>query len=652
MAYWRSYRRLSSQVNAFAAAESGDDENILENDTVLEPHSGQPLNGQPQQNELAESALNCNSSNSSDDFHCGDESFITPVGVSDSDSETDEDVPLLSTELTLRQELNSWATKNACQHGVLNELLDILRKQGHDLPKDARTLLETPRSVPVMSKCGGEYLYFGIKAGVIKNLSKYSKTTDQISSIDLLINVDGLPLFKSSSQQFWPILGQFNNLDVFVIALFYGPSKPSSIDEYLHDFLEELDKLQSDGISYKEQKLPVHLKCFCCDAPARCFLKCIVGHTGYFACERCIIKGMWNGRVVFNSVSNFASRTDEQFDNCQYEDHQKARTPLIGHGVSCVQQFCLDYMHLVCLGVTKRILFFLRKGPRICKLSSQQINQISSRLVLLKGAMPSEFARQPRSLLEVDRWKATEFRQFLLYTGPIVLRGIVSNEIYEHFLSLSVAVSLLLETNCERRNAYLDYARKLLEFFVKNCQHMYGDTFTVYNVHSLLHLADDVRYFNCSLNEISCFPFENYMQQLKKHVRSGKSPIVQVAKRVAEISSSCPKITSKRNFAKIGTVSENFKDCCFLIEDKFAFVKEKRDDGKMVCAVFSESQVESFYCRAADSKLFKVVSVRRIEQRGKRRLVEESELHRKAVCLPINPGYVIFPLHHEMERKF
>ena len=146
MAYWRSYRRLSSQVNAFAAAESGDDENILENDSVLEPHSGQlhngqPHNGQPQQNELAESALNCSSSNSSDGFHCGDESFMTPVGVSDSDSETDEDVPLLSTsELTLRQELNYWATKNACQHGVLNELLDILRKQGHDLPKDARTL--------------------------------------------------------------------------------------------------------------------------------------------------------------------------------------------------------------------------------------------------------------------------------------------------------------------------------------------------------------------------------------------------------------------------------------------------------------------------------------------------------------------------------
>ena len=651
MAYWRSYRRLSLQVNTLAAAESSDDESIVENDTLLKLH-----NKQPQENELAESALNCSSSNASVGISFDYESSIINSSFSDSDtgSETvEDDVQLLPTsEMTLRQELNSWATKNACQHGALNELLDILRQQGHDLPKDARTLLETPRNVPVLSKCGGQYLYFGIEAGVIRNMSKYSNITDQTASINLLINIDGLPLFKSSNQQFWPILGQFNNLDVFVIALFYGPSKPRSVDEYLQDFLDELEKLQSDGIFYKERKLDVHLKCFCCDAPARCFLKCIVGHTGYFACEHCIIKGMWNGRVVFNSVSNFAPRTDEQFNNCQYEDHQKAPTPLIGHGVSCVQQFCLDYMHLVCLGVTKRILFYLRKGPRTCKLSSQQINQISSQLVLLKGAMPSEFARQPRSLLEVDRWKATEFRQFLLYTGPIVLKGIVSKEVYEHFLALSVAISILLETNRERRNTYLDYATKLLEFFVKNCQHIYGDSFTVYNVHSLLHLADDVRHFNCSLNEISCFPFENYMQQLKKHVRNGKSPIVQVAKRIAEISSSCQKVTHKRNFFKIGTVSESFKDCCFLLGDKFAFVREKRDDGNLVCDVFSESQVESFYCGPADSKLFRIVSMRSIDQRGKRRLVEESKLRRKAVCLPINPGYVIFPLHHEVERNF
>ena len=129
--------------------------------------------------------------------------------------------------------------------------------------------------------------------------------------------------------------------------------------------------------------------------------------------------------------------------------------------------------------------------------------------------MPSEFARQPRSLIELAHWKAMEYRQFLLYTGPVVLRDVVTKEVYQHFLSLSIAVAIMLDTNDDRRNAYLPYARKLITHFVQGCEAIYGNTFVVYNVHNLLHLPDDVEFFQTSLNDISCFPFENYMQQLK-----------------------------------------------------------------------------------------------------------------------------------------
>ena len=40
--------------------------------------------------------------------------------------------------------------------------------------------------------------------------------------------------------------------------------------------------------------------------------------------------------------------------------------------------------------------------------------------------MPLKFARQAQVLLEVKRWKAIEFRQFLLYSGPTVLKGVLS----------------------------------------------------------------------------------------------------------------------------------------------------------------------------------------------------------------------------------
>ena len=95
-------------------------------------------------------------------------------------------------------------------------------------------------------------------------------------------------------------------------------------------------------------------------------------------------------------------------------------------------------MHLVCLGVVRRILNYVKKRP-VGKISALQLREISDRLIMLNGKIPSEFARQPRSLQDLDRWKATEFRQFLLYTGPVVLKGIVSKELFQHFLTLIVA---------------------------------------------------------------------------------------------------------------------------------------------------------------------------------------------------------------------
>ncbi len=128
--------------------------------------------------------------------------------------------------------------------------------------------------------------------------------------------------------------------------------------------------------------------------------------------------------------------------------------------------------------------------------------------------MPREFVRQPRGLDELDRWKATEFRQFLLYTGPIVLKNTVSSQLHSHFMTLSVAVSVMLDSDDRQRATYLDYSAELVRHFVASCPALYGKTFNVYNVHALLHIHEDVAHFRCSLNEICCFPFENHLQQI------------------------------------------------------------------------------------------------------------------------------------------
>ena len=84
-----------------------------------------------------------------------------------------------------------------------------------------------------------------------------------------------------------------------------------------------------------------------------------------FGCERCTVEGSCElGRVVFDDVDS-PPRDDVSFEQALYLDtHQIHRSILIDNGIKCVTQFPLDYMHLVCLGVIKRLLLFWKEGPR------------------------------------------------------------------------------------------------------------------------------------------------------------------------------------------------------------------------------------------------------------------------------------------------
>ena len=121
------------------------------------------------------------------------------------------------------------------------------------------------------------------------------------------------------------------------------------------------------------------VKYFICDAPARSLLKGIISHNGYNCCERCIAKGLWmDHRMVMNELEA-ELRTDEEFLNFSYDGtHQKSRSILADLGINCVSGFPLDYMNLVCLGVTRRMLYFLKSGPRVCSFSETIVRIIRS----------------------------------------------------------------------------------------------------------------------------------------------------------------------------------------------------------------------------------------------------------------------------------
>lgn len=176
-----------------------------------------------------------------------------------------------------------------------------------------------------------------------------------------------------------------------------------------------------------------------------------------------------------------------------------------------IQAFPADYMHQVCLGVQRRCLLAWIRAKKEIRISAHQVKEISQRLLNLQRFVSKLSARKPRSLDEVDSWKASEYRQFLLYTWKIVLKGILPQELYNHFLVLSVAICILVSPKLTQQHS--QYARELLKYFVnKNCD-LYGRAFLVYNMHSLLHLAKNADTFG-SLDPCSAFLFEKYLQKL------------------------------------------------------------------------------------------------------------------------------------------
>ncbi len=168
----------------------------------------------------------------------------------------------------------------------------------------------------------------------------------------------------------------------------------------------------------------------------------------------------------------------------------------------------------------QKLLLVWTRGKREVRISANQITEISQRLVQLRHFIPSIFARKPRGLDELDHWKATEFRQFVLYTGKFVLKDILRPELYDHFMTLSVALDILVSKDLVWH--HLDYADNLLWYFVQQGRVLYGPEVLAYNIHTMLHLSLDAQEFGC-LDSCAAFPFESYLHQVKKLVRSLRS---------------------------------------------------------------------------------------------------------------------------------
>ena len=274
----------------------------------------------------------------------------------------------------IREKLASWSVKFYISYSALLALLKVLKSCDLGVPKDPRTLLMSPSVTDIKETVGGSFFYhFSIAKGVISKLSNCSPShLVDIESLALHMNISGILLFGTSTVSLWPILDMIKKLPgkSFVIGLYCGSSKPKSLKEYEYDFVQEMKEVLIIGVDFDINKYNVKLDAFICDALARAFIKCIKGHSGYHSCERCVQKGLYvSGKITFPEFGA-RLRTNVSFDEMRDSAHHTDISPLKELNVGFVLQFVLDYMHLVCLTIVRKIIFLWMKGPLSSRISA------------------------------------------------------------------------------------------------------------------------------------------------------------------------------------------------------------------------------------------------------------------------------------------
>uniref|UniRef100_A0A182XQ52 Uncharacterized protein n=1 Tax=Anopheles quadriannulatus TaxID=34691 RepID=A0A182XQ52_ANOQN len=162
-------------------------------------------------------------------------------------------------EASFEDGLRLWALQTGQTHRALALLLAHIRQhQPHcKLPRDPRTLMHTPVSKSTeaaVTSIGGGSLWY---RGVATCLQQYYRNVKPpVKGFEIDFFVDGMPLYKSSRSQFWPILMKVFNVPdspVMVVAIFFGESKLHFLEEYLWQFVEEMNDLQTNHLAIGQQ---------------------------------------------------------------------------------------------------------------------------------------------------------------------------------------------------------------------------------------------------------------------------------------------------------------------------------------------------------------------------------------------------------------
>lgn len=174
-------------------------------------------------------------------------------------------------------EIREWTANYNISQTALKAVVKIMNNNFlANISSDPRTIMKTPKSQNFV-KIGNEGTYW--HQGLEFCLRNCFKNITKPISISINVNIDGLPIHKSTLKCFWPILFnifEYPNIRPMSIGIFYGESKPDNVVQYMMPFAQEAEPLLRNGLYINGHKIQIRIRCFICDSPARAFIKGIL----------------------------------------------------------------------------------------------------------------------------------------------------------------------------------------------------------------------------------------------------------------------------------------------------------------------------------------------------------------------------------------
>ncbi|XP_036150655.1 uncharacterized protein LOC118648446 isoform X3 [Monomorium pharaonis] len=254
------------------------------------------------------------------------EHLCMDIQSNDEQKSSEESYSLIkSNDVNICGDIATWAVNNGISHSSLENLLKLLRHPNRfpQLPAKAKTLFGNPINGETRYVEPGYYWHNGLKA-CLNKLAEENYWDESVETLLLSINIDGLPLFKSSGSCVYPILGSiFCSERIFLIGCYHGYKKPQDFNNFLQDFVDKTKDLITTGYNYQGKTIKIEIYNLICDALAKAAVLNVVSHTGYYSCTKCTVKGNSKlNRVYFTNTQAILRSNRDFLMQTQKEHHR------------------------------------------------------------------------------------------------------------------------------------------------------------------------------------------------------------------------------------------------------------------------------------------------------------------------------------------